>query len=199
MGHYGWTMFTMQPSTTPRRTSTTLTRQVPTTRYRSGLRWLLVGGWVLIMPPVPMGTALPPLSEWSKLASYETTKDCETAREAMQQAARKMVTADPNATALQVAAALGRLQARCVQVESPKPPAAPVAPPPAAAPPAAEPATPRRCSVVFENPYARSLSVTEGTALDSEEDRCVSSTGIEKICTCPRITGASAGPGISGS
>lgn len=136
--HYGWTMIPMKPSTTPRNDAPQ-SRPQPLPRSLGARRWLLLGAWLLMTPPVPLGTALPPLSEWSKLGSYETSKDCETIRENLRTAARRIVTNEPNATALQVAAALGRLQSRCVEVQSPQPPAAAPAAPPAGAP-AAPPA-----------------------------------------------------------
>ncbi len=87
------------------------------TRNASLFRSLLVGGWVLLMPPVPLGTSLPPLSEWNALSKHKTAEDCERARGQLREAARRTVTADPNASALKVAAALGQLQAQCVEVK----------------------------------------------------------------------------------
>jgi len=43
----------------------------------------------------------------------------------MRDSARRMVTSDPNASALAVAGALGRLQARCVPGDSDEAPAKP--------------------------------------------------------------------------
>jgi hypothetical protein len=103
--------------------------------------------WLLMTPPVPLGTELPPMSKWSRLSSHEKAEECERDREAVRAFARRTVAADPNASALKVAGALGRLQSRCVEVRTtakPAPPAAAEAPAknaqPASEPaPAAEP------------------------------------------------------------
>lgn len=87
------------------------------TRHARFLRPLLVGGWILIMPPVPLGTSLPPQSEWNALSEHETAEKCEEKRAAMREAARLTVWKDPNASALKVASALGQLQAQCVEVK----------------------------------------------------------------------------------
>jgi hypothetical protein len=103
--------------------------------------WLLIGGWLLLTPPTPLGTALPPLSEWSKVSTHTSPDECERNRERMREAARRTVTSDPNAPALKVAAALGQLQSRCVEGKDKRPPAAneqaatPPADPPIANPP----------------------------------------------------------------
>lgn len=93
------------------------------------LRPLLVGGWILLMPPVPLGTALPPVSEWNALSQHETAEECERTRERMREAARLTVSADPNASALKVAAALGQLQAQCLEVKDTPKEAEPAAAP----------------------------------------------------------------------
>lgn len=95
--------------------------EVPMALHARVFRSLLVGGWVLIMPPVPLGTSLPPQSEWNVLSKHKTAEECEQKREAMREAARRTVSADPNASALKVAAALGQLQAQCVEVKDPEP------------------------------------------------------------------------------
>lgn len=84
-------------------------------------RSLLAAGWVLLMPPVPLGISLPPLSEWSSVSSHKTSEECELRLEAMRDEARRTVTNDPNASAMQVAAALGQLQARCIEEETAAP------------------------------------------------------------------------------
>lgn len=122
--------------------------------------WLLIGGWVLLTPPTPLKTSLPPLSEWSKVSTHKTSQECERTREAMRTAARRTISADANAHALEVAAALGRLQSRCIEMApakgateaaaaasagdapgsaaaAPGTPAAPAAKPPIANPPVA--------------------------------------------------------------
>jgi hypothetical protein len=86
-------------------------------------RSLLIAGWVLLMPPLPLGTTLPPLSEWRPVSGYKTGEDCDRALEALKAEARTTVTQDPNASALKVAAALGQLQAQCVETKE-SPPAA---------------------------------------------------------------------------
>jgi hypothetical protein len=111
--------------------------EASTTRCRRALRWLVLGGFALMVPPTPLGTSLPPLSEWSKAASYDSADECERNRQTMLEAARRMVAADPNASALAVAGALGRLQARCVQNDDA--PAIVPAPAPAAEPAPAKP------------------------------------------------------------
>ncbi len=78
-------------------------------------RPLLLGAWLLMTPPVRLGTELPPLSKWAQASSHETSAECEKSREQMRSSARFIVTSVPNASALAVAAALGRLQARCVE------------------------------------------------------------------------------------
>ena len=78
-------------------------------------RPLLLGAWLLMTPPVPLGTELPPLSKWTQASSHESSADCEKSREQMRSTARFIVTSVPNASAMGVAAALGRLQARCVE------------------------------------------------------------------------------------
>lgn len=85
---------------------------------RHALHWVLVGGWVLIMPPVPLGTSLPPLSQWSKVSAHKTAGECESARDAFRDKAKHTVTADPNAHATVVAAALGQLQSKCVETKT---------------------------------------------------------------------------------
>lgn len=79
---------------------------------------LLIGGWVLLMPPVPLGTELPPISQWRVVSEHKTAVECELKRDALRQSARQVVTNDPNAKALEVAAALGGVQARCVEVKT---------------------------------------------------------------------------------
>lgn len=101
--------------------------RAPTIRCYRASRWLLLGGWVLIMPPVPMGTALPPISQWSQVSAHKTASECDVAREAMRKSANRTVTNDPNASALKVAAALGQLQAKCIQSGPDQPPQAPPA------------------------------------------------------------------------
>ncbi|MFN2425611.1 MAG: hypothetical protein ABR587_04090 [Candidatus Binatia bacterium] len=107
------------------------------TRDYGPLRCLLLGGWVLIMPPVPLGTALPPLSTWTPVSTHETAGDCDRSREAMRKSARLVVTRGAGASALQVAGAMGQLQARCIASAPTQPPAepAPAKPPVAAVPP----------------------------------------------------------------
>ncbi|HXC50857.1 MAG TPA: hypothetical protein VN634_08240 [Candidatus Limnocylindrales bacterium] len=78
-------------------------------------RPLLLGAWLLMTPPVPLGTELPPISRWTQASSHETSADCEKSREQMRSSARFIVTSVPNASALAIAAALGRLQARCIE------------------------------------------------------------------------------------
>jgi len=99
-----------------------------THRASDGARhfWVLAG-WLLMMPPVPLGTSLPPLSAWSQVSKHESSDACEHRREAMRTSARKMIGSDPNASALRLAGAFGALQASCVEG-------------PAAAQPVAEPA-----------------------------------------------------------
>lgn len=94
------------------------------TRSSLVFRSLLAGGWVLLMPPVPLGTSLPPLSEWSAVSRHKTSQECELRLEAMREEARRTVTNDPNASALQVATGLGQLQASCA--DDGKPAAAPI-------------------------------------------------------------------------
>ena len=130
------------------------TRKTPTIqwirwiRYDRAFRWLLLGAWLLMMPPVPLGTELPPLSKWRKVSTHKTDDACERSRDELRKAARSTVTSDPNAHAVVVAAALGGLQAKCVEDKSAGPPAtpAPITPPPAtpapATPPPAEPVKP---------------------------------------------------------
>ena len=106
--------------------------------YFRQAHWLLIGGWLLLTPPTPLRTSLPPLSEWSKVSAHASAGECEQAREKMRSAARRTAAGDPNAHALKVAAALGQLQSRCV--EAPPSRAAEsdeAATPPAANPPAA--------------------------------------------------------------
>jgi hypothetical protein len=110
-------------------------------------RWLLIGGWLLLTPPTPLRTSLPPLSEWSKVSTHKTSQECERTREAMRSAARRTISTDANAHALEVAAALGRLQSRCIETApsaaateaaaAPGTAAAPAARPPIANPPVA--------------------------------------------------------------
>jgi hypothetical protein len=85
------------------------------TRYSPVFSSLAFGAWILLTPPTPLGTALPPLSEWVPASTHETSAACEQARETMREAARTTATRDPNASALKVAAALGQLEARCVE------------------------------------------------------------------------------------
>ena len=97
--------------------------EAPMICYRHAFRpLLLLAAWLLMMPPVPMGTELPPISKWRQVSSHENEKDCETARKGLRDAARETVTNDPNAHALTAAAALGGLQAKCVEVQSPPKP-----------------------------------------------------------------------------
>lgn len=96
-------------------------------RYLPMLQPLVLGAWVLLTPPTPLGTELPPLSDWSKVRTFESSADCEEARDAMRDEARAMLTRDPNASALQLADALGRVEARCVEDKT-----APAAAPPKA-------------------------------------------------------------------
>lgn len=106
---------------------------------------LLLGGWVLLMPPVPLGTSLPPLSEWSAISAHKTSEECSGKRELVRDEARRTVTNDPNASAMQVATALGQLEAQCVEVKTPAPPTAPAPAPATPATPApAPPSTPER-------------------------------------------------------
>ena len=107
--------------------------------YVRATHWLLIGGWVLMSPPTPLRTALPPLSEWSKVSTHTSSEECERNRERMREAARRTVATDANAHALQVAAALGQLQSRCVEVKDKKPAAPEQAAAPAANPPIANP------------------------------------------------------------
>jgi hypothetical protein len=113
------------------------------TRSTRAMSWLLIGGWLLMTPPTPLRTSLPPLSEWSKVSTHKTADECERKREAMHSAARRTVSSDANAHALEVAAALGRLQSRCIESKDPTPAAteaaanAPAANPPIANPPVA--------------------------------------------------------------
>jgi hypothetical protein len=104
------------------------------TRHARALHWVLVGGWVLIMPPVPLGTSLPPITQWTKLGTYKTSDACETAREVLRDKARHTVGADPHAHATVIAAALGQLQSKCVETKDPEPAAPPKPAPPAATP-----------------------------------------------------------------
>ena len=90
------------------------------TRHARALHWVLVGGWVLIMPPVPLKTSLPPLSQWTKLGTYKSSGACEDAREKLKDKASHTVAADPNAHATGVAAALGQLQSKCVETNTPE-------------------------------------------------------------------------------
>lgn len=101
-------------------------------------RWLLVGGWLLMTPPTPLRTSLPPLAEWSKVSTHKTSQECERTREAMRSAARRTISTDANAHALEVAAALGRLQSRCIET-APAKAATEAAAAPAASPPVANP------------------------------------------------------------
>jgi hypothetical protein len=96
---------------------------------------VILGAWFLLTPPVPLGTSLPPVSQWRPVSVHKTSAECEQRREQMRTAARRTVSADPNATALKVASALGPLQARCVEHKTP--PAAPASPAPAPPAPAA--------------------------------------------------------------
>jgi hypothetical protein len=113
--------------------------------------WLLIGGWLLMTPPTPLKTSLPPLSEWSKVSTHKTSQECERTREEMRTAARRMIKTDANAHALELAAALGRLQSRCIETaptkaagtetaaDAPGAPATGTAAAPAARPPVARP------------------------------------------------------------
>lgn len=103
---------------------------------------LLLGGWVLLMPPVPLGTSLPPLSEWTAISVHKTSEECDRKRETVRDEARLTVTKDPNADAMKVATALGKLEARCVEGKTAAPPAAATATPVAPATPA--PAAPAK-------------------------------------------------------
>jgi hypothetical protein len=103
--------------------------------YIRQAHWLLVGSWLLMTPPTPLGTSLPPVSQWSQVSTHASAAECESNREKMRSAARRTVAGDPNAHALQVAAALGQLQSRCIESR----PAAPAAPEQAATPPPANP------------------------------------------------------------
>jgi len=62
------------------------------------------------------------------VAAVGAQGECDAAREALRKKAQHTVTNDPNASALKVAAALGQLQARCVQRELPSDTAPPEAP-----------------------------------------------------------------------
>lgn len=84
-----------------------------------------------MMPPIPVGTELPPLSEWSPIAVYETAEQCESKGEEVRNAARRMITSDPNAGATTLAAAMGQIQATCVEDDSVEAPAKPAVKPPA--------------------------------------------------------------------
>lgn len=88
-------------------------------RYSHLYRSLLAVGWVLIMPPVPMGTELPPQSEWSVLSVHKTAAECERALELLGEQARFTITKDPNANSLKVSTALGALQAGCAETKVP--------------------------------------------------------------------------------
>lgn len=84
-------------------------------------RSLLVGVWVLMAPPTPLGTSLPPMSEWLAQAKFKTSEECERSREARRRQAKFTITQDPNAPSLKVSAALGQLQARCVEIKEDEP------------------------------------------------------------------------------
>lgn len=90
------------------------------TRHARALHWVLVGGWVLMMPPVPLKTSLPPMSQWTKLGTYKTSVACEDARGKLKDKASHTVAADPNAQAVVVASALGQLQSKCVETNTPE-------------------------------------------------------------------------------
>jgi hypothetical protein len=87
------------------------------TRFAPVFRCLAFAGWVLVMPPVPLRTSLPPLSDWSALSAHRTGEECENKRQSMRESARRTVSGDPNAQAVKIAAALGQLQARCIERE----------------------------------------------------------------------------------
>lgn len=106
-------------------------------RFAPALRWSLLGGWLLMMPPLPIGTELPPLSEWSPVSTHESAEECESKAVEVRNAARGMLTGDPNASATRLAAAMGQLQVTCVEDESAEPPAKPE-PPTATKPPSTE-------------------------------------------------------------
>jgi hypothetical protein len=125
--------------------------------YVRATHWLLIGGWVLMTPPTPLRTALPPLSEWSKVSTHTSSEECERNRERMREAARRTVATDASAHAMQVAAALGQLQSRCVEVKDKKPAAAEQAAAPAgsgttAAPPASDRAAAPSADPPIANP-----------------------------------------------
>lgn len=107
---------------------------------RPASRWLFLSGWLLMMPPLPVGTELPPLSEWSPIAVYESAEECESKGEEVRNAARRMITGDPNAAATTLAAAMGQIQATCVEDDSVEPPAKPESPAKPKSPANAEPA-----------------------------------------------------------
>ncbi len=111
-------------------------------RYARAFRLSMLATWVLVTPPTPLGTSLPPLSEWSRVSDHETAAECEGDREKLRKAAKATAARDASASALDVAAALGRLQSRCIEIKSPEPVAAPAATAPAA--PAAPAATPAK-------------------------------------------------------
>jgi hypothetical protein len=112
-------------------------KKLPMIRRRQAIEWLLVAGWFLVMPPVPLGTSLPPVSAWSRLGEFDTSAHCESAKETMRTRASRMITNDPTADASSVAVAMGVLQTRCLEIKPAQPPAeAKPAPPPA--PPAAK-------------------------------------------------------------
>jgi hypothetical protein len=94
-------------------------------RYAGTFSTSVVVGWMLMMPPVPLGTELPPMSEWSPLSAFKTSEQCTRAADGMHERARVTIAGDPNASALEVAAAMGRLQARCVESKTPEPVRAP--------------------------------------------------------------------------
>lgn len=77
------------------------------------------------MPPEPLGTSLPPVSEWLVASTFETTEECDRAREAVLEQADHTIARDPNASALKVAAAILHRQARCMEYKSPEPVTAP--------------------------------------------------------------------------
>ena len=102
----------------------------------------IAGGWVLMVPPLPLGATLPPMSAWSRLAVFEKSDQCEKGREAVRGRAQRIVAGDPNANANDLAGALNAMSATCIEDKTVPAKAAPAPPKPEVSvpPKAGEPA-----------------------------------------------------------
>jgi hypothetical protein len=84
---------------------------------------LALVGWYLMYPPVtPAGKSLTdaPLTEWKSGASFDTAKDCETARAHMRKASKDLRNATPRGyqEGLDFAESIG--DGQCVATDDPR-------------------------------------------------------------------------------